>query len=142
MKRGFINRNGKVIIPIQYDDLSSFYNGYSVVGMGNKYGVIDSLNTLVIPIEYSHITGANENRFIVTQNNLEAVFNTRGQKITEFSYANIERFYNGYAMVELPNKSASIMAPDGKLAFLPSPIIPLPATKTAIVPFETAKPIK
>lgn len=119
MKRGFINRNGKVIIPIQYDDVSSFNNGYSVVGLGNKYGVIDSLNTLVIPIKYSHITGANENRFIVTQNNLEAIFDARGQKITEFSYANIERFYNGYAMVELPNKSTSIMNPDGKLAFPP-----------------------
>lgn len=40
-KYGFINRKGKVIVPIIYDDAFPFYNGFASVKKGEKWFYID-----------------------------------------------------------------------------------------------------
>ncbi len=54
-KYGFIDENGKVIVPPLYDEASSFYEGRSIVKMGDKYGVLDLNGKNLVPLEYDRI---------------------------------------------------------------------------------------
>ena len=56
-KRGFINKDGKVVVPIIYDYVEDFSEGYAAVGINGKYGFIDGSGKLVIPLEYDNIRG-------------------------------------------------------------------------------------
>ena len=40
-KFGFINKDGKIVIPLKYDDAQSFTSGYAVIKKNGKYGAID-----------------------------------------------------------------------------------------------------
>ena len=48
-KYGFIDINGKEIIPPIYDAVDEFSNGLSVVKLNGKYGIINELGNVVIP---------------------------------------------------------------------------------------------
>lgn len=56
-KRGFINKDGKVVVPIIYDYVEDFSEGYAAVGINGKYGFINRSGKLVIPLEYDNIRG-------------------------------------------------------------------------------------
>ena len=51
-KFGFINAEGKVVIPIEYDHVSDFKEGLAHAKKGNKKGYIDTQGKTVIPFEY------------------------------------------------------------------------------------------
>jgi hypothetical protein len=38
---GFIDKTGKIVIPLIYDNTFEFKEGYGPVGIKNKYGYID-----------------------------------------------------------------------------------------------------
>ena len=47
---GYIDRNGAVAIPFEYDDATSFDNdGYAIVRKGDRCGIIDQQGTVVVP---------------------------------------------------------------------------------------------
>ena len=51
-KAGYINKKGDVKIAAMYDDASAFYtDGYAVVQLGVKYGIIDEdAQTVIAPM--------------------------------------------------------------------------------------------
>ncbi|MDL2292574.1 WG repeat-containing protein [Acholeplasma sp. OttesenSCG-928-E16] len=52
-KYGFIDLNGNVVIPLEYDQIEGFYsNGMAIVKKNNKYGLINKKNQVEINIEY------------------------------------------------------------------------------------------
>jgi hypothetical protein len=51
-KWGYIDKNSKVLIPLQYDDLGDFYVGLAYAKRGNKYGFIDVNNNTKIDFKY------------------------------------------------------------------------------------------
>lgn len=51
-KYGFIDKNGKLIIPLIYDSASSFSEGLALVKKDGKYGYIDKKGEVVIPLIY------------------------------------------------------------------------------------------
>ena len=63
---GFIDKNGKTVIPFQYQDfyVRGFYTTYqifcdgiaSVKNLNGKWGGIDTQNNVVVPFEYTRIT--------------------------------------------------------------------------------------
>ncbi|MEG1700059.1 MAG: WG repeat-containing protein, partial [Alistipes sp.] len=48
-KRGFVDKNGTVVIPLKYDDVGNFREGLAGVRLNGKYGYIDKNGTVVIP---------------------------------------------------------------------------------------------
>lgn len=54
---GYYNRNNEWVIQPKYDHAEDFQNGLAIVGIGEKYGVIDSTGKIVIPIQYASIFG-------------------------------------------------------------------------------------
>ena len=51
-KYGFIDKTGKEVIPIKYDDANSFSEGLAMVRLDKKYGFIDKTGKEVIHIKY------------------------------------------------------------------------------------------
>ena len=45
---GFINKKGKVIIPMKYAYAGEFYEGRAVIKVGKKYGFIDKKGREII----------------------------------------------------------------------------------------------
>lgn len=67
-KIGIIDKNGKIIVPFEYDnELDTFihawnYNfkdGYFILSKNKKYGVIDKNGKVIVPFEYYHVYGSN-----------------------------------------------------------------------------------
>ena len=54
MKYGYIDRNGKEIVPIKYDDGADFSEGLACVEVGGKIGFIDKRGKEVIKIKYKY----------------------------------------------------------------------------------------
>ena len=55
-KWGYIDGDGKEIIPCIYDSDFAFKDGYAVVYDGNKYGVIDKHGNQICPFIYDYIS--------------------------------------------------------------------------------------
>jgi WG containing repeat len=54
-KFGYIDRNGKIVIPAQFDRAEKFSEGLATVKIGDKYGCIDSNGKIVIPPRFDYI---------------------------------------------------------------------------------------
>lgn len=54
-KKGVINRNGKMIIPCEYDAIFDFYDSLALVKKNSKYGFVSLNGGEVIPCEYDKI---------------------------------------------------------------------------------------
>lgn len=58
-KWGYINEKGKVVINIEYDRVSPFYDGLAIVQKQldgkTKCGLINKYGKFVLPLEYNHI---------------------------------------------------------------------------------------
>ena len=60
-KWGSIDKNGKLIIPFEYDELRDFNKkGYALLKKDGKWGSVDKNGKLIIPFEYDELWGFNE----------------------------------------------------------------------------------
>jgi WG containing repeat len=54
-KFGYIDRNGNIVIPAQFERAEEFSEGLATVKIGEKYGCIDKTSKLVIPARFDYI---------------------------------------------------------------------------------------
>lgn len=54
---GYIDRDGRTVVPFEYDGAEDFHNGFAVVYQDNKCGLTDTDGTLVVPFQYDDIIG-------------------------------------------------------------------------------------
>ena len=61
-KFGYIDKDGNFVIPMQYDNASSFNpeHGLASVSLDGKWGVISKDGSVVVPIEYDAVTIASD----------------------------------------------------------------------------------
>jgi len=56
-KHGYINRDGELTIPLEYDDAEEIpYRKYFKVAKNGKWGIIDIQNKIMIPFQWNHLT--------------------------------------------------------------------------------------
>ena len=53
-KYGYIDKTGREIIPLKYDDAHGFESGLAAVSLNGKYGYIDKTGEVIIPLEYEN----------------------------------------------------------------------------------------
>ena len=56
---GYINRAGKVVIPIMYEEVINYNDEAVVVRAGNKWGAYDSTGKMAVPVNYEGIDNLN-----------------------------------------------------------------------------------
>jgi hypothetical protein len=59
-KIGYIDRNGRIIIPPQYDAAYGFSEGLARIRVGDKWGYIDKSGQMVITPQYEYSSGFHE----------------------------------------------------------------------------------
>ena len=52
---GYVDKNGKIVIPIQYDSAESFAHGRAIVSKRGSYGIINKRGKAVVPLRYGAI---------------------------------------------------------------------------------------
>ncbi len=90
--RGVIRQDGSVFIPVKYTSIDKFYDlPYYKVGMGNNYGVLDSLGHEIIPPVYNDITyNKSATLFEVQQDNKYGLLDRNGKPIIPVIYDEME----------------------------------------------------
>ncbi len=101
-KYGYIDKNGKEIIPCTFDDARSFSEGYAVVYKDGKGGVIDKSGKQVVPYKYDMISDFSEGLAkIETDDGRIGFINTKGEEVVPIKYlsSGSTDFSEGFAAV-------------------------------------------
>ncbi|CAE7270183.1 unnamed protein product, partial [Symbiodinium microadriaticum] len=110
---GFIDKMGKVVVPIQYENIGNFssYNSYwAKVQRNGRYGFIDRQGREIVPAQYDRIYSfgtKGTNWALVQRNQLYGFIDRSGQEIIPVRYDNISYFNrndNNWSMVERNGK--------------------------------------
>jgi len=101
-KYGFIDRTGKLIIPLAYDNLNSFYNGLARFSINNKYGYLSTKGNKVIPAIYFFASNFSEGLSFVSKNEDYTDYfyiDTAGKIIIKGPFDQADSFINGKTIV-------------------------------------------
>jgi len=80
-KKGVIDKQGKIIIPVKYDQLS-IYNEYIRVGNGNKWGLINKNRKEILPLNYDFISNPKDDLVLLKSGVDKFIYNLKsGEKI-------------------------------------------------------------
>jgi hypothetical protein len=91
-KRGYVNTEGVIVIPIIYDwGTNNFQNGFVQIQLSEKEGFIDKTGKIVVPIEYIPNTFDYNSAFhsgvvAVSQNNKWGFVDTTGKVVIPLKY--------------------------------------------------------
>ncbi len=115
-KYGFINKNGKEVIPRIYDDVFDFSEGLAPVLKNEKYGFIDKHGQEVIPCIYDDVLNFSEGLAAVLKNEKWGFINKQGQEIVPCIYDRARSFQEGRVAV-MKNNRWSFLNKEGKEVF-------------------------
>ncbi len=104
-KRGFINRDGEMVIEPRYDRVKSFSNGLASVMKGESWGYINNEGEFVIEPQYSHAQSFSEGLAWVEIEGKWGLIDRTNQLLIEpiFDYA--LSFHGGLALVTVEEDS-------------------------------------
>ncbi|MCY6957184.1 WG repeat-containing protein [Clostridium brassicae] len=88
-KYGFINRQGKVIIPPKCSNFIEFKDNTCIVNINNKYGVVDINGAYKIDLNYDEIRHISKNYFAVKLNNKWGITDINGKIVKSIEYDDI-----------------------------------------------------
>ncbi|MDW8135000.1 MAG: WG repeat-containing protein, partial [Bacteroidia bacterium] len=100
-REGFINTKGEVVIPPQYEEVSSFSEGLAAVKIGNKYGYINKENKEVIRAQYDFADLFVNGFARVQRDGRWGYINKKGEEVVSPRYKEAGNFINGVAPVRL-----------------------------------------
>lgn len=92
-KWGFLDGNGKAVIPAEYDSVENFRGGYAVVEKRKKYGVVNTAGTVTVPLVYHDFNSLfdilGNGLFRMRDGDKFGVVNGNGKTIVPFQYSPI-----------------------------------------------------
>lgn len=103
-KWGFIDKTGKVRIPIKYESKNCFDEGLASVAINGKWGFIDKEGNEVIPFVYDGAEYFTEGWAQVKLNNKWGFINKAGNITIHIKYDYLDNFSEGLAAAELNGK--------------------------------------
>lgn len=93
-KKGYINLQGKIVIPAQFDYAEEFWDGLARVVNDSKSGFINKQGKLVIPMKYDLATPFIEGFSWVTRNNKIFYVDKKGVERSIDHYENMAYVYS------------------------------------------------
>jgi hypothetical protein len=88
-KYGFMNMQGKLMIPAMYNEVGPFQEGLAVVSKDDKFGIIDKKNQMVVDFQYDEILEFVQNRAIVRKGEKYGVIDRLGKLVFPLIYEDI-----------------------------------------------------
>lgn len=99
-RTGSINRSGRVLVPIEYDELSDAVEGTSTVERNGRVGAVDRNGDLVVPMDFEDVGEFSQGLAYAQRDGLYGYINPRGETAIPFSFLSAGTFRNGLAVVE------------------------------------------
>jgi hypothetical protein len=104
-RRGYIDKKGKLIIPLEnYDSVSSFSEGLAQVSVGWKWGFINKNGEKVISPEYEQVGDFSEDLAPVRLNGRWGFIDKSGNVAIPLKYDSTSVFADGRSLVNLGGK--------------------------------------
>jgi hypothetical protein len=103
-KWGFVDQQGTEVIPLRYDNVFIFTEGFAIVELDKKYGYIDPTGKEVIPPQYDNCFDFCEGFAVVELAGKYGYIDTAGKQITPIKYDDCRDFSEGLAAVSLGEK--------------------------------------
>lgn len=97
---GTINRSGRVVIPIEYDEVSDPVEGTSTVERNGRVGAVDRNGVLVVPMTFEDVGEFSQGLAYAARDGRYGYINPRGEAVIPFTYSSAGTFRNGLAVVE------------------------------------------
>ncbi|MBQ2541326.1 MAG: WG repeat-containing protein, partial [Paludibacteraceae bacterium] len=113
---GYLDKDGKVVIPEQFAGAAAFADGIAVVADKNaRYGVIDKKGNFLIDYQKKSLSNLGEGRvaFYNSSTSKYGVWDKNGNEIISAKYDDIEPFTCGLALVE-KNGKGGFISPKGE----------------------------
>lgn len=108
-KYGFINEQGKLIVPTKYLYVSTFSEGLAAVRVqSGKVGYIDKTGKEVIPAMFDNANNFSEGLAAVMQNKKVGYIDKTGKVVIPFLYDGANPFLNQFAVVQLDKQYIQI----------------------------------
>ena len=92
-KKGVVNLNGDLIIPIIYDSIQYLNANAFLVTKGNRWELFTGNNTIPIPYDNFNIT--KDGFLIVEKNGKKGLLNTNGQEVLPPAFQDFKVLYDG-----------------------------------------------
>ncbi len=98
---GYINYDGELVIPCEFDFAESFHDGYARVKKDGKSLFIDKTGKIIIPGQPNPDVGMDFFKYPVKicENGRYGFIHADGRKLTEYIWENVSDFSEGYAAV-------------------------------------------
>lgn len=105
-KSGFIDRNGDIVIPCEYDRVSAggFDEGLCGVEKDGHWGYIDRKGQIVIPMEFSNAGRFSDGYAQACKNDKYGYIDKEGNAVVPFEYDGASSFQNGKVTVAVNGK--------------------------------------
>lgn len=89
---GYIDRSGKIAIPIQFSDAGDFKGGTAVVRdkSTGKYGAIDKTGRLIIPYQFDELENCKSGPFVATSGGITFLLDKNGRRLPDPKIENVE----------------------------------------------------
>jgi len=108
---GFIDKKGKLQIPLRWIEARSFHEGRAAVkGLNGRYGFVDYRGRLICKLKWARVSDFHEGMACVYDDNLEkyGYLNSKGQLQIPCMFDSGDAFHEGIAYVELNGKEIPI----------------------------------
>ncbi len=101
---GYIDKNGNIAIPFEYDYAHSFSEGLAAVEKNGKYGFIDKSGNTVISFEYDYADTFSEGLAAAEKDGKYGYIDKNGNTVIPFEYDYAHSFSEGLAAVQKDGK--------------------------------------
>ena len=116
-KYGIIDKNGKIVLNFEYEDLSDLSENFVIYKENNKYGIIDIEKNIKSKAIYDRIRPFKEGVAAVCINNKWGFINKKGEIVIEAKYFDVSNFSDGLAAISYEKyKTAGYINKNGKIA--------------------------
>lgn len=90
-KCGFMDRAGRLIIPMEYEAAFSFHQNCAAVKKNGKWGLINKFGRPITEFKYDGLQYAGDNRYAFRKKNLWGLLNLNGQETMPATYGKYKR---------------------------------------------------
>lgn len=103
-KKGYLDINWNVVIPLIYDDADNFNEGMASVKLGNKWGFINKTGQMVVPTKYDTANNFRKGLALVGMNGKYGYIDTTGTAVIQIIYDDVKPESLGYYVVKSGKK--------------------------------------
>ena len=100
---GLFDKEGKLLIDVNYEDVGNFVDGLATVKRNGKYGMINESKNNVVPFQYDYIDKLSEGLILFKKNYKYGYLNKKGKEIIPPIYDRATPFKLRCAIVTINN---------------------------------------